>query len=365
MLSREFIQKSLEGGSAKEENYFGLEYIRFLDDLSGIPRGTVVVGGRTIYGYPRIGRVISLDTGIRGEFLNPFHIEEKVDGYNVRIFFTDGEIFALTRGGFVCPFSTDRLTDLLDIGIFQKERDLILCAEFAGPGNPYNEEAPSYIKNDVEMFVFDLLRKDHSEFLTFEEKNEMIERYNLARAPYFGLFQAGDEKRIQNIMIKLNDENREGIVLKESGGKNRRAKYVTASSCLADIAVTSRFLYDLDSEYFTNRILQAAVFMRDSKISFDDAEHKKLGKAFYDGLGLAVEDYKKFRRIENSFSCLFRKKENAERMIACLKERSPRGTILGGHILEENGGWRLCFERVFPKTTGFLGYLMGGGLMFD
>lgn len=36
-----------------------------------------------------------------------FYAEEKLDGYNVRLFCHNGAYYALTRGGFVCPFTTE------------------------------------------------------------------------------------------------------------------------------------------------------------------------------------------------------------------------------------------------------------------
>lgn len=121
---------------------------------SGRERGTVLAGERRIPGYPRIGRVFSLAPGLK-RAARAFYVEEKLDGFNARYFIHGGQIYGLTRGGFVCPYLTDR-TDLIDRRFFDDHPDMVLCGEIVGKANPYTRESHLAI-DDVEFFLFDIL----------------------------------------------------------------------------------------------------------------------------------------------------------------------------------------------------------------
>ena len=111
-LTDELLQAALREGHAREESFDGTAYVRFADDYHGVPRGVVVMQGRVIPSYPPIGRIFALENGLRRHFAGRFHAEEKLDGYNVRIACVGGRLLPFTRGGFVCPFTADRLSDL-------------------------------------------------------------------------------------------------------------------------------------------------------------------------------------------------------------------------------------------------------------
>src|SRR3989337_148598 len=103
--------------------------IRLIHDYKDYLRGTVFYEGGFIPGYPRIMRVLHLENGINHYLKNSFYVEEKVDGYNVRIGVINGIPLAFTRGGFNCPFSTDRITDFIDINFFNEYPHHIICGE--------------------------------------------------------------------------------------------------------------------------------------------------------------------------------------------------------------------------------------------
>jgi len=45
----------------------------------------------------------------------------------------DGDVYALTRGGFICPFSTEVARDRIDPQIFYDHPDIVLSG---GDGRP-------------------------------------------------------------------------------------------------------------------------------------------------------------------------------------------------------------------------------------
>ncbi len=361
----EEFKEAVQRRKARVESFLKWEYLRFSDDFKDIPRGTVLFGNAIIWGYPHIGRIFRLDKGLKEQFEHPFFIEEKVDGYNVRIFEHDGDIVALTRGGYICPFTIDRIPEFLDLRIFEENPDIIICGEVAGPGNPYIEESPPFIKEDVQFFVFDIMSKNKREFLPYTKKLELINRYNLPAVKTYGRFTSEDIQKIKEILFKMNEEGREGVVFKEDSERNKRVKYVTSNANLSDIRVTAKNMLQLPPEYFTNRLLRLVLFMEEEGIEKTEKLYKDLGKAFIDGLFDAIEQYKKEHRVSRKFLCKFNKKENALALIEQLSSASRHIQVIQNRLEKEGDYYILEFEKVYLNMTGFLGHILSGGLVFD
>ena len=355
----------IQKGYAVPETYFDFSYIRVSSDLKEAPRGTVFIGKDTVYGYPHVGRILTLKQGLVQHFSESFSAEEKIDGYNVRIFLMDEVPVAMTRGGYICPFTTDRLKDLIDTRIFSKYPDLVIYGEVAGPENPYNSESPPFIKEDIQFFIFDLSYKNDPSFFSTEDKYRFLNQEGLPSVRAFGTFSPEKIKDLKEILLELNQNGHEGIVLKENSKRNHRAKFVTAVSSINDIKVTSLFFEDLSPDYFSNRIAQIGLFYREMEIDVSDDIRRMLGSAFLDGQKQAYEMYKKSKHVSCTYRCRFHNKNAAYRMMERLKIQHPHGGVLKKSLKESEGWWILEFERIFQKTTGLFGYFIGGGLVFD
>jgi putative ATP-dependent DNA ligase len=160
-ITESLWNEAVEGHSIVPDEFDGVTYYRVVKRVGQPSKGVVVTDAEIIFDFPRIARILQLENGIKLTFVNPFYVEEKVDGYNVRIAKIEDRVFAFTRGGYVCPFSTDRLVDFFDIGkFFDENPELIVCGEIAGPENPYNKETPPYVTEDVRFFAFDIRTKD-------------------------------------------------------------------------------------------------------------------------------------------------------------------------------------------------------------
>lgn len=359
------IEEAVRRRKARRERYAATDYIRLTDDFHGFLRGTVVLNGTTVWGYPSIGRILTLRTGLEEQFEAPFWAEEKIDGYNVRIFRHGEEILALSRGGFICPFTTDRIRDLMDVRIFDDHPELVVCAEVAGPDNPYMMGAPPFIAEDVRLFVFDIARLNAQGFLAHDEKAGLIAQYGLPAIPTFGRFTKEQWPEIRDLLLQLNEQGREGVVFKEDSPRQRRCKYVTSNSSMQDIHATAHNMLQLPPEYFTHRILRLALFMQEEGIERDSALYQRLGQAFLDGLFDAVEQFKGEHRVYSTHRCRLHHKENAERLLAHMKRVSGHMQISVRRLEWENGYYVLEFDKIFPHMTGLFGHLLKGGLVFD
>jgi len=366
MIGQEQLDDAIEHGRAQPLAFGDLEYARLLEPIAGYPRGSVVLpGGAVLPGYPSIARIQSLEAGLPRTFTGAFWAEEKIDGFNVRILCRDGEVYAFSRGGFVCAFSTDRATEFFDPAVFEAEPDLVLCAEIAGPDTPYLEGSPPQIREDVELFVFDMMRLGQTEFLPQAEKFALLERHHLPSAPLHGRFAPDDLEALGALIRQLDDAGVEGLVLKTEVG-NHRAKYVTGSSCIADIRVCAEQLLDLSPEYFTHRLTRLAVFLAEHPPRDTAAVERELGQALLVGLGDAVNKSRQVGRVSHRYRCRFRQRENVRRFREHMETTGGRHVrFVEGTPRREGDYWVLEFERLFDHMTGTLSSALAGDRQFD
>jgi putative ATP-dependent DNA ligase len=357
--------QALERRKARWESHQGLRYLRLTDDFHGRPKGTVSWDGRLMAGYPRIGRIFRLERGLAQQFSGAFWVEEKVDGFNVRIFRSGDDMVALTRGGYVCPFATDRAPDFVPMAIFEAHPDLIICAELAGPDNPYTQGGPSFVAEDVQLFVFDMMRAGRPDFVGQGERRDLCERFGLPTPRSFGRFRAGDWQRVLEIVEALDAEGREGVVIKEDGPAGRRAKYVTAWSGVYDIAVRAEDTVELPGDFFTGRILRLVLYLDETGRRVDGALERDLGRAFLSGLVGSVERFKQEGRVYHLFRCRFRRRQNALAMIGHLRSILGHTHLVQRRLEAQDGYWVLEFEKEVPKLTGLLHQLFGGACVVD
>src|SRR3972149_8086343 len=83
--------------SVISDQFDGVTFYRVLKKVGQLNKGTVVTDSEVIFDFPRIARILQLENGIKLTFTNPFYVEEKVDGYNVRIARVQGRVFAFTK----------------------------------------------------------------------------------------------------------------------------------------------------------------------------------------------------------------------------------------------------------------------------
>lgn len=359
------FSEALDRHKARWETYGDRRYLRLTDDFRGHTKGTLAWYGHTIPGYPRISRIFRLEQGLAQQFAGPFWMEEKIDGFNVRIFCSGGCLFALSRGGFVCPFATDRVPDFIPIALFEAHPDLVLCAELAGPDNPYTQGGPSFISRDVQLFVFDMMRLGQPGFLPQAEKSAICKAFALPTSRVFGRFMAADWRAILDIVEQLDAEGREGAVFKADEPGGHRTKFVSACSGIYDIAVRAEDMVELPGDFFTGRILRLALYLDETGRAPADRLERELGRALLAGLGRSVERFKRDGRVLHDFRCLFHSRDNALAFMTHLRTILGHTHVSQRRLAEEAGYWVLEFEKEVPRLTGLLHQLFRGISLLD
>ncbi len=364
-MSASLLHEAVAHNKARYEEYGPWKLLRLTDKYHEAPRGSVVIDGKVIYGYPSIGRILRLATGLQHQFRAPFWVEEKVDGYNVRLARVGEDVLAFSRGGFVCPFTTDRAPDLADLRILREQPDLVLCAEVAGPGQPYISGHPPYIKEDVQLFVFDMMRTDRAGYLPQPEKQALLEEYKLPAVCCYGRYRPDQVEEMRALLAQLTEEGREGVVMKEDSTRDHRTKLVTSYSCMDDIRGTVDHLRDLPAEYFVGRVLRLALFLEEQGEEQVVDVRRQLGSAFLDGLSRAIEQSKREQRVYHTHRCRFRDPENARRLLRHMKRSTGHAHVAQRRLEKEGEYYVLEFDKLHAAMSGLLGHVLGGGLVFD
>ena len=358
----------LEGkGGLEEDEFEGVRYVRFRDSAKGFRRGTVVFeDGTVVSGFPHIKRIVQLENGVKRIFKNkPFYVEEKVDGYNVRVVKVKDKILALTRGGFVCPFTTERILDFISEDFFRDYPNLILVGEMAGPESPYLVEGPPYVEEDIAFFLFDVQEKGTGKSLPVEERYRLAEEYGIPQVERFGLFDRTRTDELMELIEKLSEEGREGVVMK-TPDMRKVAKYVTPYANINDIKIGSKIFFDLPGGYFMGRISRVAFYIAEKKLRGEEFEGyaKALGEALLRPLVESILEVSQGHDVEETFTVRVKNISTAHRMVSHFERLGLKIHIEDIEDLK-NGYWRITFKRLYPDATREIRELWNGLAFVD
>jgi len=231
--------------------------LRFEKAISGIEAGTVVFeNGEIVFGYPKIRRALMLAPSIKKHFSGILAVEEKMNGHNVRVTSIDGEVVALTRGGFVCPYSTEVAKRILPEDIFEEHNDLVLCGEMVGPENPYVPK-DIYPTDTIDFYLFDLSRKNCKHNLGVHKTHEFAKDFGVKAAAMLGEFRPESApQKIKEIISKLGRQGREGVVMKDPENKAAPLKYTSSETNCSDLAAAFRYYNDYALDFFVSRAVR-------------------------------------------------------------------------------------------------------------
>ncbi|MCF6147909.1 MAG: RNA ligase [Candidatus Kuenenia sp.] len=352
-------QASIDQHGVIGEEYDGVSYHRVIRKIGPLAKGSIVTGDGILYDFPRIARILHLENGLKNAYTQPFYVEEKVDGYNVRVVRIQGKVLVFSRGAYVCPFSTDRIADFLDVQkIFDKHPDLIICGEFAGPDNPYNIEHPPYVQEDIRFFAFDLMEKNTSQNIPIEKRLQIFDEYGMPTVRRFGCFSSSDISALKEIIKELDAGGSEGIVFKPTKKEEKTLKYVTFGSCLRDIRVTAPLMAEMSSEYFTHRIIRAAMYRYEQFHELTPKNFTDLGEVLLKPIYESVKKAAEGELIKEKFLLRFRKEENVQRMIDHLQKCKVNFEVLSQEKI--NSYWHVRFARKCYASYEILQSHLGG-----
>jgi putative ATP-dependent DNA ligase len=318
-----------------------IEYYRFREGFRNINRGRVITKERVIPGYPHIKRIFTLEKGIGKNITEKeIYLEEKIDGFNVRVALIEGNIFAFSRGGFIDLFSTEKAREMKLEKFFKDYPKYILCGEMIG-NTPCTLPTKKF---GVKFLVFDIGLEDET-YLPIAEKYKLLDKYTIESVPRLGKFETNDIDQIKKIALDINNSNREGIVIK-SASRKEIVKYVVANSDIADIEEAVKSFFDMPPGFFMQRVFRSSMFLKDFELKRDEYE-KRIGKAFFNLIdsiktsekeGHSYEEYEILVKDSRIYETI-KKHMSKEIRIQTISEK------------KEGEKTRVRFRKIYRKTS--------------
>ncbi|MGP8331870.1 MAG: RNA ligase [Methanosarcinaceae archaeon] len=274
---------------------------RFDKSVSKIEHGSVLYqkngSFELIRGFPKIQRAMLLDPALKKYFSNieTVAVEEKMNGYNVRVAYIGGKVLAFTRGGLVCPYSTERAGQLLKRDFFDDHPDLVLCGEMAGPDNPYVPK-DIYGIESLDFFVFDIRHKGSGAPYSLKERRKLAGKYGFRQVTFFGEFllnEAPDE--ITRIIKELGIIQHEGVVIKDPQMILNPIKYTCSQSNCADLRHAFKFYNDTGQDYFFSRVVREGF----QSVEWDEDEEELQKRCFQLGESILRPMIESIKQVRN------------------------------------------------------------------
>lgn len=283
----------------RERTYEDITYQYLPDYHSTLERGTVLIKDTVVRGFPKIPRTLIFESGIPRYFDGQLAIEEKLNGYNTRIAWIDGDILAFSRSGIICPFTTYEAKERLPLEqFFEDHPELMVCGEMIGPENPYTPHDYEGV-DSIAFRTFDLRHRERGNSLPIEERRERCADYNLPQTDLFGIFDPQEAvEALPDIIADLSAEDREGIVMKAIGDA-QQLKYTTSASNQGDLEFAFTFPYDYGRDFMFRRLLREgyqAVELDDSDDE-REARAKSLGESLLEPMVETIETVASGERV--------------------------------------------------------------------
>ena len=337
-------------------------YFRFKYKLKHIEIGTIAFiqrrGFKIIHGYPKIQRALYLETAFKKNFKKPT-IEEKMDGYNVRLTKLNSGLAAITRKGLVDFYTTRRLEEIFyGNKFFEENTELTLCGEVVGLQNPFQEK--SYPEeHNFGYFVFDIM-DDNGKIIPEKKKHELIKKYKLRTVNNFGEFT--DVKKILKLVRKLGKQGREGIVIKEKG---KMMKYTANQSTNNDLKYAFTFYNDYGVPFMFTRLLRQAfqtaeLGLKEKEL---DEEASRLGKSILIPMVKTINEIKKGKEVTEDFEIKVPTEEDAIDFMDNLAHLGVKVSIKSKK--KTNNGIVYKMSRHYPSTNDSVKSILKRGITND
>lgn len=273
-LSEYDFEKAFD--SFDERSYEDTVYYSLPDYHTKLERGTVLFDGEVVRGFPKVPRTLVLAEGVPRYFSDTVYVEEKMNGFNVRVARVDDSLLAFTRSGIVCPFTTMYLRRRYGgeiEALIDSHPDCMVCGELVGADNPYTRH-PYPEVDSLELRVFDVRRQESGEPLPVEERREVVDSHGLPQVRLLGVHEMEEAaSEVRDTIGELDAENREGVLMK-SADVGQQLKYTTSAANQDDLAFAFTLPFDYGQAFMFRRIIREAFQSHE-----DDTEEERRERA--------------------------------------------------------------------------------------
>jgi len=325
----EKIEKKL-GRTIRIMSYKDINYAILREDLGSYCEGTMVLldEEKIIHGYPSIQRLALLE-GVPLHMIDEVIVEEKMDGYNVRVTIAGGRVIAITRGGYICPYTTARINRLYGDKIkeaLRESEDLVLAGEVVGTENPYVVyEYPE--AGGFDYFIFDALK--NGRLLPLRIRDEVVEKYGLKRVPILARLRKDDLEGLRKVIDDLDKRGREGVVIKDPEHRMPPLKYTTIYINIRDIREGMKYPFDEGRGYLFSRIVRLICQVYEYGIEGEefDSLAERLGKAILLPAVESLKERSKGKLIAATYKLVFPSEEDLNDYLDFIEELGVEAVI--------------------------------------
>jgi putative ATP-dependent DNA ligase len=361
-VKAEKLNSAIEKGIIKFFEFHGFPALQFKKGVGTIEDGTVIYFRdkiEIIRGFPKTRRTLMLSPTLKNHFKDKIVIEEKMNGYNVRIASIGDEIVALTRRGYVCPYTTKKAVQIMDLDeFFNDNPDLVICGEMLGTDNPYVSHYYEEI-GSLGFRVFDIRKKISNEPLKIEEKQNILEKYGLPAVRVLGTSNIDEAPtKIKEIIKEIGEANREGIVMKDPEMIISPLKYTSSEAHADEISYAFTFPFDFGKDFFFSRVIREgfqAYEMEEDEEELQKRAHRLGEVILYSMVGTIKNVSSGNQAVEDMVIDV----ENEEEAEAFLRHLHDLGVYA---IIAEFEGKKAVIRRIHQSTTDKIGNFLNGGL---
>lgn len=356
------LEEAYWKGIIKNYQKHDMEAIQFRKGLGSVEAGTMVIMGdeiEIIRGFPKIRRTLMLHPALEKHFTGDVAVEEKMNGYNVRIAQIDDRIIAFTRGGYICPYTTRKANEILDMGEFFREHpEMVICVEMVGTLNPYVSHYYPEI-GKLGFRIFDLRKKLTNEPLPVMEKRKLLLDYGLEPVRLLGIFSVKEAPaKIMGIVSDLGANNREGVVMKDPMMQLEPLKYTSSQAQASELEYALSYPFDLAQAFLFSRIIREG-FQAHEMAESDDKVRERALRMGESILYPMLETIKRVKNGEVAAEDLVievENKEEAEEFIRHLRDLKVMAT------LAEIKDGKAVIRRIHQSTNDKVNNYLQGGL---
>lgn len=361
-VKAEKLNHAIEKGIIKFFEFHGVPALQFKKDVGPIEAGTVIYfknNPEIIRGFPKTRRTLMLYPTLKNHFKNEIVVEEKMNGYNVRIASIGNEIVALTRRGYMCPYTTKKAVEIMDLEEFFRENpDLVICGEMVGTDNPY---VSHYYKEigSLGFRVFDLRKKVSNKPLPLKEKYKILKKYKIPSVRVLGTFNVNEApEKIKDLVKKIGEENREGVVMKDPQMEIGPLKYTSSQAHDDEIKYAFTYPFDFGKDFFFSRVIREgfqAFEMEDSEEELQERA-KRLGESILYPMVDTIKNVSSGNIAGEDVVIDVENREEAEKFLRHLHDLGVYALLIK---FEDN---KAVIRRIHQSTTDKIKNFLKGGL---
>ncbi|WP_424715602.1 RNA ligase [Methanobacterium sp.] len=356
------LGRSFENGNIKFYDNFGIIALQFKRSVGPVEAGTMICFGDKIdiiRGFPKIRRTLMLYPSLENHFKDEVAVEEKMNGYNVRIALVNNKIIAFTRGGFICPYTTKKAPEIMDMSAFFIDHpELVICGEMVGSENPYVTHNYREI-GKLGFRIFDLREKGTNKALSVKDKIKLLESYSLPRVKFFGLLKIDEApEKIFELINKLGIEDREGVVIKDPNMIIEPIKYTSSQAHNGELEYAFTYPFDFGRAFFFSRVIREGFQAFELDETDDEITNRahKLGESILYPMIDAIKNIAEGNHASEDILIHVENLKEAENFVRHLRDLGVIATV------HSYGKGKAIIRREHQSTSDRISNFLRGGL---